>query len=57
MARFVSNLLILAASIALAACGGAGVAPATAQNIQGAAASTAQNADAASLRMMTKLPK
>jgi phospholipase C len=55
MARFVSNLLILAASLALAACGGAGVAPATAQNMQGAAASTARNADAASRRMMTKL--
>jgi phospholipase C len=55
MARLPSNLVILAASLALAACGGSSVAPLSPQNAQSAAGSARQIADAAARRRVTQL--
>ncbi|MGB8627268.1 MAG: alkaline phosphatase family protein [Candidatus Cybelea sp.] len=56
MARLASNLVILAASSVLAACGGASpLSPLTSQNALGVAGSTHQVADAAARRRVMKL--
>lgn len=55
MARFASNLVILAASLGLAACGGSSVAPLASQNALDAVGSPHQVADAAARRRVIKL--
>jgi phospholipase C len=55
MARLASNMVILAASLALAACGGSSVAPSISPNAQSAAGSARQIADAATRRRVTQL--